>query len=208
MRLRVLLGRQTPKGQATAVIIFCGGILGFMQTFASLAVLWFLVTAFGANVVLSAFRSMRLGREVLILRGLRVASVVPIGLVLALSPCLGFRTTGVFTMFSNLQIEGSGSNHLFMPSVDLVDWQLDLIELDEASVEPVDEWAEEAWAVPRIDLARRVHDDLELSIVGRDSDGIVTYGPNGKGIDRPPWYQRLFATFRPVSTTPPNTCRP
>jgi hypothetical protein len=210
MRSKATLLPKVPKGQAAAFIVFCGGILGFIQTFASLAVLWLLVTAFGANVVLSAFRSMRPGREAQIFRGLRVGSVVPICLVLmlALSPYLGFRTTGVFTMFSNLQTEGPGTNHLFMPSVDLVDWQSDLIELDEASVEPVDEWAAEAWAVPRIDLARRVHEDHELSIVGRDSEGIVSYGPNGVGIERPPWYQRLFATFRPVSTTPPNACSP
>jgi hypothetical protein len=46
-----------------------------------------------------------------------------------LSPYLGFRTEGSFSMFSNLRTEGGVNNHLFMPNLHLFDYQDDLVEI-------------------------------------------------------------------------------
>ena len=50
-------------------------------------------------------------------------------LFLGLSPYLGFRTEGSFSMFSNLRTEGGRSNHLLMPAVPLFNYQTDLVTL-------------------------------------------------------------------------------
>jgi hypothetical protein len=56
---------------------------------------------------------------------------VPLGLLVffGISPYIGFRTEGTFSMFSNLATEGTSANHLFMPRWHVFDYQDDLVEV-------------------------------------------------------------------------------
>jgi hypothetical protein len=88
--------------------------------------------------------------------------VLLLALIVVSSPYFGLRTTGVFTMFSNLRTEGPGTNHLFMPSFHPTDHQTALVEV-------LDPWGEveKGWSVPTIEVYRSLaSDESALSLVG------------------------------------------
>lgn len=47
----------------------------------------------------------------------------------SLSPYIGYKTTGAISMYSNLRTEGDFNNHMFMPTIDLFEYQDDLVEV-------------------------------------------------------------------------------
>lgn len=63
-------------------------------------------------------------------RHVGVALALPLLVLLnGLSPYLGLKTQSSFAMFSNLRTEGAVNNHLFMPTVRLLDHQDDLVRV-------------------------------------------------------------------------------
>ena len=57
-----------------------------------------------------------------------------------MTPYLGLKTALNFSMFSNLRVQGSDNNHLFMPSnIQLTDYQTDLVEILDTSHERLKE---------------------------------------------------------------------
>ncbi len=200
--------REVPTSQLIVFTVFVGGVLGHVSSFASRAALWVTVTAYMIVMLRHSLATRRSPFSRVVVWRPSLASLVACGLVLALalSPYLGGRTTGVFTMFSNLRTEGVATNHLFMPAIDLGDWQNEVVELRSSSSEAVTEWADDGLVLPRVDLARRVHADPELLVEVEVHGEVVQFGPNGAGIDRPSWFVRLFTSFRPFATDRPNPC--
>jgi hypothetical protein len=97
-----------------------------------------------------------------------VPHAVPVVLLLiwVLSPYAGYRTTGVFTMFSNLRTEGAGTNHLFMPSYHPSDHQTDLIFPGLGSSEGFDDLIENGQAVSAFEVRRVMSDSSSLTVAG------------------------------------------
>jgi hypothetical protein len=57
--------------------------------------------------------------------------LVPV-LINGMSPYIGLKTQGTFSMFSNLRTEGS-SNHLFLERIDLFRYQSDIVLISRSS---------------------------------------------------------------------------
>lgn len=99
-------------------------------TFANLK-LYFWATYAAVYIAMAGFLILRLGRaqfdhSLQLFRSLRLP-LIPILVsvcFLGMSPYLGLRTSGAFTMYSNLETMGGKSNHLFMPTeLQIFDYQ-------------------------------------------------------------------------------------
>ncbi len=166
--------------------------------------------------------SRSLGLDVDLLGTLRrpaVAALIAPLLVLGLSPYLGLRTAGNFSMFSNLRVEGERSNHLLLarnplkvfPYVDDIVWF--------RRVPPkVARWSRrapvEGEGLPAVEFRRFVHEwrargmsGLRFVVTYRGEDLIiedVTRDPLWAGGHLPAGF---FLKFRTVQRDGPNRCR-
>jgi hypothetical protein len=117
-----------------------------------------------------------------------------------MAPYAGFRTTGVFTMFSNLSTEGTSPNHLFYPSLRLVDWQDEMVRIQSTN-DPSMETAEGGnLAIPLMELRRMAMEDPGLVVEGELHGRPVTFGPEPGQTELEPlpaWQHKLLH-FRPV----------
>lgn len=149
----------------------------------------------------------------LVLRELRTASpigrvrlvhvpVLALAVLWALNPYLGLRTTGSFTMFSNLRTESPNPNHLFVPSLRMTDWQDDMVTLTSSNDSQLQAGARNDLALPLLALRRMAMDDHHLHVTGVLHGRTVTWG-NGEDQTRlspiPYWKYKVFL-FRPVTT--------
>lgn len=142
----------------------------------------------------------------------RVALVyVPIVLLVAAwgaSPYVGLRTTGVFTMFSGLRTEGPAPNHLFLPTVRLVDWQDDFVVIEESNDPALATAHGGVVGVPLIALRRIATERPALEVHGRRDGRPVVYGP-GPGqipLEPLPAWQAKLMLFRPVAVASTPFC--
>jgi len=101
------------------------------------------------------------------------ALVVVFLIVWALNPYLGFRTTGSFTMFSGLVTEGPGTNHFFMPSVHLVEYQNELLAPIWSTNERLHQLADDGQLVTVFETRRLLEDDPGATLVAHLDDEIV-----------------------------------
>lgn len=126
--------------------------------------------------------------------------VLVLALAWALSPYLGLRTTGVFTMFSGLQTEGAHGNHLFLPTRHLTTWQDDMVMIEHSSDHVLDDSAKYDLAVPLVALRRMIKDDPDLTVTGRLHGREVQFGPEPgqTHLERLPAWEAKFFYFRPV----------
>ena len=98
--------------RGVVALAVCGGAFGFYNTGLSRLVLWLLANGLAVTIVLAIWSGV--GRW-----GAQAFGRPPIGLIFvpllllawAASPYVGGRTTGVFTMFSNLRTEMAADNH-------------------------------------------------------------------------------------------------
>jgi len=129
---------------------------------------------------------------------------VPVIVLVALwasGPYLGLRTTGVFTMFSGLRTEGPSSNHLFLPTVHLTDWQDDVVVIESSNDPGLSEADGGVVEVPLMALRRLATDDPGLVVTGRLHGETVTFGP-GPGqrrLEPLSGWEYKFLHFRPVA---------
>jgi hypothetical protein len=116
-------------------------------------------------------------------------------------PYLGFRTTGVFTMFSGLRTEPGHENHLFLPTYPLAHFQDDFVTI-ESSNDPSLADAEDGIAgAPLMALRRLAMDDPDLVVTGIVAGERVTFG-SGPGQTRLAplnWWEYKFLHFRAVA---------
>jgi hypothetical protein len=93
--------------------------------------------------------------------------LVALLVVQALGPYMGFKTATALAMYSNLRTE-QASNHLLIPkgSLQIVDWQDDLVRIRSATVEPYRRFAAEGVSFPLLELRRRLSEDAQAGVSG------------------------------------------
>lgn len=89
----------------------------------------------------------------------------------AINPYIGLRTTGSFTMFSNLQTEGPGSNHFLIDGWHLTNHQTDLIRLESSTINGIQESADDNQALVLSTLRVQYLVEPDTAIVGQTNDG-------------------------------------
>jgi len=127
---------------------------------------------------------------------------------IVLSPYIGLRTTGAFTMFSNLRTEGSGSNHYAVSGVHLADYQNDLVVLESSSSEGLQDLADDGQALPAIGVRSIALLESNVTVVGtRGSEELIWNSSEpDKDLGSMSIFERWMLSFRPVAVTGPPQC--
>jgi hypothetical protein len=129
-----------------------------------------------------------------------------------MTPYLGLRTTGTFTMFSNLRTEGILSNHLLLSSNPLKVWgyQEDVVRLREIRD---GRWSEEK-SLPIVEFRKRI---LEWTQAGRTVPLVLEYRGETYStedvVKDPVWrtekrnWEMMLLDFRDIQPEGPTQCR-
>ncbi len=124
-------------------------------------------------------------------------------------PYLGLKTESAFAMYANLRTEGTRNNHLFMPRINLANYQDDLVEIVGSSDRDLQTLRREGqgltWFEFRRNKLSRVRSDkfwatfkrngLEQTLRYAEQKGDPAFAPV-------PWYQRRLLYFREVQVEP------
>jgi hypothetical protein len=184
-----------------AVLVVVGGsrsawlvVLGLLWPFVTVFGLWILITT--ARLLRSMPAEVRsFGRPNAFQL---VVAVLMVGLVA--TPYLGLGTSSRFTMFSGLRTEGPGTNHLFMPSVHLVDSQNDaFIVLDSTGQAPLlAHAASQHLAMPVVELRRILqHSQVGATLETFDGRRIVVRPHDDNPLREPPgWWEAKTQHYR------------
>lgn len=225
MRKSAIVRQLSERRPATLIIV----AVGFIAVLAHVAdgrivfgCVWVFVTLYGINLLVNLARTLMSARRAPEPIGrLNYAHGVAGLLMFALvaSPYLGLGTSGRFTMFSGLRTEGPGTNHLFLPSVHVIDsqnkWLIvdDLILGDDSESvrSATDEIVKVHAAVPIAELRRGLAD---FSHGGTFStpDGrkiVVVPGKNHPLRGHTRWWEAKTQVYRPFSVegiTTPGFC--
>ncbi len=174
---------------------------------------WIATVITGVALLVSLVRATVRNRSTTIrLSRLPAASVVVCLAALALvaSPYLGFGTSSRLTMFSGLRTEGPGTNHLFLPSVHVIDsqnrwWIVEEVETlrprkaRTTNASPVTARA----GIPEIEIRRLLSDrDLGGTFVSRSGQKVIIK----PGVDHPMrggnrWWEERTQHYRPFVVT-------
>ena len=124
------------------------------------------------------------------------------------APYIGFKTETAFAMYSNLRTERT-SNHLVIPkgSLQIIDWQDDLVWIRAATVQPYKQYATDGVALPLLELRRHLRDDVHAGVSGismvlehrgeeHASSAMETDPVYAAPLDN--LFQRKLTLFRPV----------
>lgn len=192
--------RAVDRRVSGVVLLVVAGAVGFLPLVTTGQVrlmVWAAVTVYG-YVLLDGLRALSpRGRDV---PALWFRPSVPQAVVLlavavwALNPYVGFRTTGSFTMFSGLRTEGSGTNHLFMPSVHVVDHQNDLVTISGSDDPALQALADAGQALPYLEVKRAAVGG-QIRIHGRRGDEMLSV--DADALTRSPVLEKLWH-FRAV----------
>jgi len=174
---------------------------------------WIATVVTGVALIVSLVRVTLRNRSTTIrLSRLPVVSVVACLTMFALvaSSYLGFGTSSRFTMFSGLRTEGPGTNHLFLPSVHVIDsqnrwWIIEELEARRpgegrtTNSSPVTARA----GIPEVEIRRLLSDhDVGGTFVAPDGLKVVVT----PGVDHPmrggnPWWEEHTQHYRPFVVT-------
>lgn len=174
---------------------------------------WFVAVVTGAALLVSLVRATLRNRSTTIrLSRLPAVSVFVCLAALALvaSPYVGFGTSSRFTMFSGLRTEGPGTNHLFLPSVHVIDsqnrwWIVERVETlrpregRTTNSSPVTARA----AIPEVEIRRLLSDPNLGGTFVSPNGHRVTIKP---GVDHPMrggnrWWEERTQHYRPFVVT-------
>ena len=197
--------------RATLVFIAAGGVLGFADGQLSTSVLWACTLVLGSLVVVATWSSAA-KRATPRSWGSAPAylMIVPVLLLLyAASPYVGGRTTGVFTMFSNLRTEGAEiDNHLFLPSTDLFGYQDELVRVTGVNQVELEGLVTEELSLTTEQLHILVAEDPGLVFDGLLAGQQVRFGGQDAGEQAvtPNWFERHLLQFRPVQERGEQVC--
>ena len=193
------------RPEITAALAFVVlGFGGYLFASATLATLYVFQQFYFVAILLAAALTLREGRAGARLGRLRLVHlpVLALAVLWALNPYLGLRTTGSFTMFSNLRTESPDPNHVFMPSWRVTSWQDDMVTLESSNDDELRAGAKNNMALPLVALRRMAMDDRGLEVTGTLHGQSMTWGP-GKGqheLAPLPWWEYKVFLFRPVTT--------
>ena len=193
------------RPEVTAVLAFVLlGFGGYLFTSVALAALYVFQQFYFVGLMVATALVLRKTRAGAALGQVRLAHlpVLALALLWALNPYLGLRTTGAFTMFSNLRTESPEPNHVFMPSWRLADWQDDMVTLQSSNDDELRLGAKNEMALPLVALRRMAMDDPNLQVTGTLHGKRVTWGPDEGQVSLAPlpWWQYKVFLFRPVTT--------
>jgi len=189
----------------TALLAFVVlGFGGYLVGSAAGATLYVFEQFYFVALLLATVLAVRERRAGARLGRIRLAHLPVLALTVlwALNPYLGLRTTGSFTMFSNLRTESPSPNHVFMPSFRLTDWQDDMVTLTSSNDDQLQAGARNKMALPLVALQRIAMDDPDLEVTGVLHGRTVTWG-DGEGqtaLPPLPYWQYKLLLFRPVTT--------
>lgn len=203
----------TRHPRVTAAMAVVGlGFGGYLQPTVAYAPMYVAAQAYflafllaAAVTVRSAGSGARIGPLTLV-----QVPVVLLAVLWALNPYLGLRTTGSFTMFSNLRTESPAPNHLFMPSWRLTDWQDEMVLLRSSNDPQLQTGADSGLSVPLVALRRIAGEQPGLVVTGELDGRVTTWGP---GPDQeqleplPAWIAKVFL-LRPVMASDEPFCSP
>lgn len=194
--------RRPPLTAALSFLVLVFG--GYLVTSVALASLYVFQQFYFVALLLATALVLRESRGGSSLGRVRLyhLPVLALAVFWALNPYLGLRTTGSFTMFSNLRTESPDPNHMFMPSWRLTDWQDDMVTLEASNDDELSAGADNDMALPLVALRRMAMDDPDLEVTGLLHGRTVTWGPDdGQAALEPlPWWEHKFFLFRPVTT--------
>ncbi len=127
----------------------------------------------------------------------------------AANPYLGLRTTGAFTMFSNLRTEGSGGNHLLVEGWHPTDHQNELVTLESATDPALQALADDRQGLPVSALRTLPLLVADETIVGTVEGRTVrwTDGDSERLVGAPSPFERWLLSFRPVPLDGHPPCR-
>ena len=152
-----------------------------------------------------------------LLSGVKWKALVPAVLIVvfALSPYMGLRSKGTFTMFSNLKVEGGSNNHILIPQWDLFPFLKNIVW-----IKRLDGQQGPSYGLNEIDFRRQVMVDYEERWLKQKKPLSVVIDYQGKEyiyknvfvedlwIQELPWYI-YFLDFRSIQVDQnnPNRCR-
>ena len=201
--------RSPPVTAALAFLVF--GFLGYLLLPVARAVTLVFSELYLLAVLVALLLTWRVGRQTPRPFGRPMLVQVPVIVLVAIwamSPYLGLRTAGVFTMFSNIRTEGSAPNHLFMPTVRLVDWQDDLVVVRSTNDPAMAAAGPGRVSVPLVELRRQAALNPSLEVTGTMNGHIVELGPREgqEHIEPLGLLERKLSLFRPVWVGPEQRC--
>jgi hypothetical protein len=134
-----------------------------------------------------------------------------------MSPYLGFKLAPTFSMYSNLMTEASYHNHMLVPkSIQIVNYQDDLVEILESNYPPLEEIAKRKDQIPFVILQRMISSNVsqqnpnDISLVYRRGGKIFSY-ENAKNdpllSKKQSWLFKKFTNFRFVPSLGKNRCQ-
>lgn len=119
------------------------------------------------------------------------------------NPYIGLRTTGAFTMFSNLRTEGAGSNHFLVEGAHLTDHQHDLFIIEASNSDAMTALADDDQAITVTTLRQMGLISDGYTIVGAFENGgsrmTWTEQTSNDLLGPMTWFERWLLSFRPVA---------
>lgn len=145
-------------------------------------------------------RSVAGDRSLSLIRGQRLPlmPILVLTIFVGLSPYLGLRSAGAFTMFSNLETEGSASNHFFMPfELQVFDYQKQVCVIETTAED-----------IPKTAFTGRLLTWFQFRrLARRNPEASITYTFKGERFElkriadklelsaEPDWFERHYLTF-------------
>lgn len=195
--------RRRPRVTAALAIVVLG-FGGHLAAPVAMAILYVLEQCYFVSLVVATALALRNAHGRARLGSFRLyhLPVLLLAVGWAMNPYLGLRTTGSFTMFSNLRTESPAPNHLFMPAWRVTDWQEDMVRLEASPERDLQTGADNDLAVPLVALRRMATDDPELEVTGVLHGQRTTWGPKPgqEALEPLPWWQYKLFLLRPVAT--------
>lgn len=162
-----------------------------------------LTLALGYGVAIWRSRSASRGRESdeSGRPGLLWLMLVPV-LLSGLSPYIGLKTQGTFSMFSNLRTEGA-SNHFFLQRIDLFPFQSDVVTITGSSHTGLANWAARQPPMTYFEfrqIASSIQGDFIIEFTRNGQPHSVrsrdAQGEHAELFTPHPWWTRKFLAFR------------
>ena len=120
------------------------------------------------------------------------------------SPYVGFKTTPVFSMFSNLRTEGEHNNHLLLPRLSLFGYQDDLVEVIESDHPLLSDIARQGDLLTWFELKRNLSEVPHTSATIRRNGVEMMLHPDAQtpeskdAYTKHAWWIRRFIRFRSI----------
>ena len=156
-------------------------------------------------------------RQKSLLSGIKAKALIPALLLIlfGLSPYIGLRSRGTFTMFSNIKVEGGSNNHLFLPQIDIFPFLKDIVW-----VKRIDQQEGPSYGLNEMDFRRQIMVDYKNRWLKQKRPLPIVIDYKGKEftyenifveeswVQPVPWYS-YFLDFRSIQVDQenPNRCR-